>query len=528
MLPPLPNRTLFAAFTRILASTPDKVAHICGTQSFTFAQAYERSMRYAGGLARHGVQRGEAVAALLDNHVDTAHLYFGLGLVGMIQTPVNSAFKGIFLSHILNDSRASVLVIESAYCERLLEIADEVPHLKTVIVRGPMPAKPPAQFKWIDFDELQALEPAEPVEMKPWDIQGYFYTSGTSGPSKGVRVTYAQAYTFASREDDPRSSSEERSLVVMPLFHVAGQLYCVYQALIAGSCCVIEPVFSVSAFWRRVREERISTVLMVGAMGELLLQQPPREDDSDNPLELLISAPLMTDVHSFAKRFNVNVGVVYGITEFGCPILGRPEQVIGGECGFAREGFACKVVDENDIEVPRGTVGELVIRADVPWTLCDGYLGNPEATANQRRNLWAHTGDAFRQDDSGRFYFVDRIKDAIRRRGENVSSFEVEGCVNRFPAVLESAVVGVPSTVSEDEILVYIVCRPGHALDPAELTRFLASKMPYFTVPRFVEVVDELPKTQTNKVRKNVLRSRGLTSSTWDRVAAGVIVDRHS
>jgi crotonobetaine/carnitine-CoA ligase len=265
---------------------------------------------------------------------------------------------------------------------------------------------------------------------------------------------------------------------------------------------------------------------MLGAMAELLAQRAPADDDADNPLELAIMAPLAGDVAAFRRRFGVELAAVYGMSEIGAVLDGPPETVVGGEAGFPREGYELRLVDVDGAEVTPGAIGELLVRPRVPHTVMAGYHGLPEETARVLRDGWVHTGDAFRTDDEGRFFFCDRMKDALRRRGENISSFEVERTVNDHPAVYESAVVAVPSTLSEDEIKVVVVPQPDVTIDPAELTGFLVDRLPYFMVPRYVEIAQALPKTPTHKVQKALLRDAGVGPTTWDREAAGIRVTR--
>jgi crotonobetaine/carnitine-CoA ligase len=527
-LPDLRHRTLNHAFARALDPKPDAVAQIDREGRWTYAQAYDRSLRFAAGFERVGVNPGDRVAALLDNSFDTMHVYLGLGLTGRVQVPINTAYKGTFLSHVINDCGCSVIVVEGRYRGRLAMIADQIPDVSTVIVRGEADERLPAgRFRVIPLGELLTGPASAPRDIRPGEVQAYFYTSGTSGVSKGVRVPHAQAYTYASREDDPRAGDHERLLVVLPIFHLAGQMFGIYQSLISAATCVLEPAFSVGTFWNLVREHRITTTLLLGGMAQMVEQRPESDGDREHPLELVHMAPLVADVAAFRARFGVGIGSVYGSTEAGCPVIGAPETIVGGECGYPRPGYQCRVVDEHDVEVAVGEVGELVVRADEPWTMFDGYVGLPEATRTACRNLWFHTGDAFRADETGRLFFVDRVKDALRRRGENISSFEVERVINDYPAVLESAVVAVPAEHAEDEIKAVVVVREGATFDPAELVRFLIPRMPYFMVPKFVEVVPEMPRTPTQKVRKNVLRDSGVANA-WDREASGIVVTRNS
>jgi crotonobetaine/carnitine-CoA ligase len=236
--------------------------------------------------------------------------------------------------------------------------------------------------------------------------------------------------------------------------------------------------------------------------------------------------PLCEDAAAFSRRFGCDIYTVFNMTEVSTPILSGKNPSPLGTCGTPRPGVEVRIVDENDCEVAPGTVGELIVRTDAPWTMNHGYFRNPEATARAWRNGWFHTGDAFRADADGHYFFVDRIKDAIRRRGENISSFEVETEVCAHPAVKEAAAVAVPSEHAEDEVLVAVSLVEGASLDPAELIRFLLPRMAHFMVPRYVRVVPELPKTPTQKVQKHLVRSEGVTADTWDRVAAGIEVKR--
>jgi carnitine-CoA ligase len=525
-LPDIGDRTLLAAYERALGACPDEPAQLDRAGSWTFAESYERSLRLGAGLAAQGVGRGEPVALLLDNSLDFVHTWCGIGLRGMVEVPVNTAYVGRFLSHLLNDSGAAVAVVEDRYVERVLAVAGELTSLRTLVVRGDATTGGAAgRFRVVPFAELEG--PAQPpVRSAPSDLLAYMYTSGTTGLSKGVLISHAHAYTYASREDQERPRPGDRVLVTLPLFHLAGQWFGVYQSLIHRVPCVLEPGFSVSRFWDVVREHGITVTVMLGAMAELLQQQPPRPDDADNPLELAIMAPLASDVPGFRRRFGIEVAAVYGMSEIGAVLNGPPGTIVGGECGFPREGYELRLVDAAGAEVPAGQVGELWVRPEHPETVLAGYHNLPEKTAETIRDGWVHTGDAFRRDTEGRFFFADRMKDALRRRGENISSFEVERVINEFPAVYESAVVAVPSELTEDEIKAVVVPRPGERVDPAELTRFLVDRLPYFMVPRYVELAGELPRTPTQKVVKRVLRDAGVGAGVWDREAAGIVLRR--
>lgn len=523
-LPPVELRTVRAAYDRALDEVPDLPAQRDRTARYTTAESHERSLRITGGLAGLGVGSQEPVAVLLDNSLDTAHVWSGLGLGGMVEVPVNTAYKGGFLAHVLNDSAAPTLVVEDSYVERIARIAGDLTALRTLVVRGDTAAADGLGLRVVGFDELLASDPAPVAPIDAGDLIALMYTSGTTGLSKGVMVTHAHAYTYGSREDQARPAPGDRLLVTLPMFHLTGLWYGIYQGIIHRCPVVLEPAFSVSRFWPTIREHGITVTVMLGAMAELLQQVERRPDDADNPLELAIMAPLASDVTTFRRRFGIDLAAVYGMSEVGAVMNGPPETVIGGECGFAREGYDLRLVDPDGVEVPTGTVGELWVRPEDPRLVMRGYHGLPEKTAETLVDGWVHTGDAFRQDDEGRFFFSDRMKDALRRRGENVSSFEVERVINEHTDVYESAVVAVPSALTEDDIKAVVVPREGRVVDPRELSEFLIDRLPYFMVPRYLEFLDELPKTPTQKVHKHLLRETGATG--WDREAAGITLRR--
>lgn len=424
----------------------------------------------------------------------------------------------------VNDRGAAVAAIEQAYAARFAVVADDLAHPRTVVVRGGDGAELAGRFRVMFFAELlgaSASHPSRPRRTTCWAIS---YTSGTTGRSKAIPVPHAQAFTYAHWDERPLGPGTT-TLVTLPMSHLSGQWFGLYQGLITG-----RDAWSGHVSRRRVlgrgpgaRGQLHAAARRDGADTALRTERP---DDADNPLAIACVLPLPPDLDLFCRRFGVQLATVFGMTEVGCPIVAPAGSVEAGGAGRERPGYRCKVVDENDLEVPPGVVGELLERPEVPATVMQGYHNLPEQTPRTFRNLWLHTGDAFSRDESGEFYFRDRIKDAPRRRGENVSSFEVESVVNGHPAVAESAVVAVPSEMTEDDLELAVVLQPGAALDPAELIEYLVPRIPYFTVPRYVEVLDELPKTPTQKVQKAVLRANGLTEGTWDREAHGITVGK--
>jgi crotonobetaine/carnitine-CoA ligase len=509
---------------RRAAETPDKVYAIFqDDSSWTYAQLKEEVVRTAIGLQQLGVKQGDHVVSWLPNGPAAMRVWYALNYIGAVYVPINLAYRGGLLAHVVENSDAELIVAHADLAPRLADI-DRAKLRKIVQLGGE--AKPVADLEVLgeealspDGAELQPLE----REIMPWDTQSIIYTSGTTGPSKGVLSSYLHLYTTGAVIDV--LSSEDRYLLNLPLFHVGGTLPA-YIMLALGGSVVIVDAFNTETFWPVVRKHDITFVILLGVMAQFLAKVPEKPDDADNPLKTVSLIPFDFDPKPFCKRFGVQAITLFNMTEVSCPIIAEINPTALHSAGKPRPGVDCRVVDENDCEVPVGEVGELIVRADCPWTMNHGYYKNEEATAKAWRNGWFHTGDAFRQDAEGSFYFVDRMKDAIRRRGENISSFEVENEVQEHPAVNEVAVVAVPSDMAEDEVMAVVSLVPDRQLDPKELIEFLIPRMAHFMVPRYIRVVDELPKTPTAKVQKHKLKEQGITNDTWDREAHGVRIKR--
>ncbi|MGB3865465.1 MAG: AMP-binding protein [Xanthobacteraceae bacterium] len=527
VMPPLETRNVGAVFEDALANHPDKLAVRDEVRSLSYRELYDASLRLASGFIRLGVGRQGPVLLMLDNHVDFVLSWIGLSLTARVEVPVNTAYRGAIFAHVVNNCGARVIVIEDVYCDRLAEIADRLTDLTTIVVRGDLArAKFPSRFKVLGFDDLHGA-PAAPEKLDPWDLIGIMYTSGTTGLSKGVRVTHAHAYGYCTPAVFGAATPDDTNLVLLPLFHVGGQWAGLYNALIGRASAVVLPRFSATRFWDEAREYGCTNTMLLGAMASFLYRQPPLPNDADQPLKSIMMVPVMPELDDFMRRFGVKaVGTGFGSTEGSSIARARPGTATPGGAGWLRSDFEARIVDENDIDVPPGTAGEIIIRARDSWSIMDGYHAMPEATVAAWRNLWFHTGDIVRQEPSGQYVFVDRLKDALRRRGENVSSFEVEREILEHPAVLECAVVAVPSDASEDDIKACVVLKPEQTLDGASLLEFLLPRLPDFMVPRYVEFLAEMPKTPTEKIRKTELRTIGVNDRTWDRESVGFKVRR--
>jgi crotonobetaine/carnitine-CoA ligase len=478
----------------------------------------ESARRWAGLQRSVGVQAGDPVASLLPAVPVAYESWLGVAWLQAIEVPVNSMYRGTMLSYIIGHSEATVAVVSERFLPQLLEVAADLPRLRTVIVADA--TEPLPELPWQAHD-AQALLPtrAVPADLpppRPRDVACLIYTSGTTGPSKGVLMPWRELYEFAASTPPGLVDRSGAYYSSLPVFHASGKS-ALYLAALAGSRVAFRETFSVSHFWDDVRRYNCTAAGMVGVMASMLLAAPARPDDSDNPLERVMLGPLMPEIEEFTKRFGLRVTTGYGMTEIGAPLASGGYDIGDWRsCGRARSGYELRVVDDQDEEVPDGVVGELVVRSDEPWMLNSGYWRMPEATAAAWRNGWFHTGDGFRRDADGRFFFVDRMKDAIRRRGENISSFEVERLVLEHPSVVDVAAVPVPSPLGEDDVMVHVVAAPGSELTAEALHADLSRTMPTFMVPRYIELTDALPRTQTFRVRKVELRDRGVSPATFD------------
>lgn len=513
---------------RRAADAPDHVFAVFedGT-AWTHAELLDRVRATAAGLHSHGVRQGDAVVCWLPNGPDVVRFWFAINYLGAVYVPLNTAYRGNVLSHVVENSGARLAIADGRLAPRLAD-CETLGDLVAVAVVGPGPG--PGELPRLDLLDAGDLAvargapepPPRPVE--PWDTQAILYTSGTTGPSKGVLTSYVQTHEmFGPRTMRGIIGPGDRFMINMPMFHVGGASL-LYAMLIHGGSVAVVDRFSTDRFWPQIRATGSTIVFLLGVMAMFVERRPAEPDDASNPLTTVFMVPVVDDLAGFRRRFGVDVVSIYNMTELSAPLITDLNPTIAGTCGRARPGVEVRLVDDHDREVATGDVGEIVVRSDLPWALNHGYHRMPEATAAAWRNGWFHTGDTARRDAVGNVFFVDRLKDTIRRRGENISSVEVETEVLAHPAVREAAAVAAHSELAEDEVLVVLALVPGAALDPAELIEFLRPRCAHYMIPRYVRIVAELPKTPTAKVRKAELRAEGVAPGTWDRDAAGVVV----
>lgn len=523
---------------RAVDTCPDKTWIATEDYRLTFAEVDALSNRMAHGFLSQGLEPGETMLFMLPDVADYVATWVACSKTGIVEVPVNTAYRGDILVHVINDSRARVLICDAEYLDRLEAITDRLHTLRRVFVYARSDAGVAATprlagnceiipFAALCPDDTSALDHIPNIS----DLMAIMYTSGTTGASKGVMIAHAHAYEYAVGAADGLEIGPDDVYYTagLPLFHVAGKWGVVYAAALRGATAAFPERFSTTGFWDDVRTYGATTTFLLGAMANFLQRQPERRDDADTPLEKVLMCPLLPDVDDFAQRFGARIATAYGSTEVGAPVympLGTPVSDVQFVGPVRSDKFTVCVLDDNDFEVPPGALGEIAVRPKEPWITMMGYWNQPEWTVHMWRNQWLHSGDAGRYDEDGNIYFVDRIKDAIRRRGENISSMEVEAVVSQHPAIAECAVFPVESEYSEQDVAATIVLKPNQDLDMEQLIRWLEPRMAYFMVPRYITIAAELPKTPTGKIQKYTLREHGVTDRTWDREAAGVTVAR--
>ncbi len=503
-------------------------------KAWSFDEVERQVNRVAHGLRAQGIGKGDMVALLLPNCLEFIFSWFALNRLGAVEVAISDAYSGRFLAHPLTLSQARILITTPELAERVIEIEADLPDLTHVfLVDGAASIDAlQARSKRLEFAAYANLvsdrEDPPDVVVLPQDPAAVLMTSGTTGPSKGVVMRNSQMYFFAEEDVQlMRLSAAGVHMTGFPLFHGNAQFLTVYPCLIAGAQCVLYPRLSASQWSGRARRSGATVTNLLGATMSFILNQPSHEDDRAHNLRCIYAAPLSpTLAPRFSERFGVDDFVDgFGQTEISNIFMTPPgaPRPPGASGVLVDQWFEARLVEpETGMPVPQGESGELWIRPKLPGIVAHEYLGMPEKTVEAWRDLWFHTGDVMRADAEGWYYFVDRVKDALRRRGENISSFEVEAAINSHAAVASSAVIGVRADeeAGEDEVMAFVVLQPGAAVSPAAIADHCAGELPDFMVPRYIEFVDALPLTATEKVRKTELRARGVGASTWDRQEA--------
>ncbi len=495
--------------------------------SMTFSQAHLTANQVARFLQALHVSKGDTVAVLLPNCMDHCRAWFGISRLGAIHVAINIDYKGSFLKHVLNNSGARIIITAATLFDRIAGIEDELTDLAEVVTIGEVSSAKFRRLRIHHFSDYEKFNGGElDVLVTYRDLACIMYTSGTTGPAKGVLMPHAHTYLFGLGTIDNMGLTESDAFyIVLPLFHANALFMQLYASLIIGCKAVIRSRFSASAWIGDIVQYQATITNSLGVVSAFVLNQPPSDLDKKHRLHTIGVAPNVPELEDkLRERFAIkNVIGLYGMTEVNIPLYTQPGLSRPGSCGRVWDRyFEVKIVDaDSDDEMPRREVGEIVVRPKQPFGFMAGYNALPDKTVEAWRNFWFHTGDAAWMDNEGYVYFVDRIKDCIRRRGENISSFEIEEVIGQHQAVAEVAAVAVESPISggEDEVKVVVVRKPGQSLAHEELLSYCQQHMPRFAVPRFIEFVASLPKTPTSKVQKNLLRKSGVTPATWDSEA---------
>ncbi|MFP6774049.1 MAG: AMP-binding protein, partial [Alphaproteobacteria bacterium] len=508
--------------------------------SLTYGSLDRDSDDVARKLAALGVSPGDRVMVMLKNRIEFMLAMMGIMKMGALFVPINTELKGAFLQHQMRNAEPRAIFLDYDLRDAFDVVTGGSDELTaTIYVAGDVPDDRPAVLAGasaLTFAAFMAGDSAGDevlVDAQPHDIACIMYTSGTTGPSKGVLMPHAHCYQFGKGiVDNTEMTAEDRQFICMPLFHAMGLLMQAISTLITGSQAYCIERFSPNTWLDDVRGYGATVTNALGVIPEFIFRTPETEHDLDNKLRKVLAVPLAAEWgEGMEKRFGFKFVQGYGMTEINLPCYTQDDDpLVPGIAGHVLDDmFELRVVDAaTDAEMPQGEIGEIVVRPKVPFVFNQGYFRMPEKTVEAWRNLWFQTSDAGYFDEQGRLYYADRIKDRIRRRGENISSFEIEQVINDYPEVIESAVVGirVEGAGGEDEVKAYIVTNGGQDIDNIALLDYCAENIPRFAVPRYIEAVEAVAKTATGKIQKEPLRQAGITNRTWDRDSVGYKIAR--
>jgi carnitine-CoA ligase len=535
------DSSVLALLDRRLAAEPDgEYLDVCGT-TVTAAEVADTAGRLAASLTGLGIRPGDRVATLLENSIEGALAWWGIVHAGAVAVPVNTAYKGEYLRHQLADSGSRVLVVADDLAGRASAVVPDLPDLAHLVVVGDAPgssgASPVGGAATHRWEDLLSAEPAPPADVRPGDLATFVYTGGTTGPSKGCMLSHNYHEALARQIGLCWGrTADDVVWTPLPLFHFNAIVTAVLGPLVYGGRAAIYRRFSVSNFWPEMNRTGATITSTLGTMAYLLAHDVDRPEmprsgapEANTSLRLIGAAPLPVEVDDVLRsRFGVETfSGAYGVTEASLiswqPPGTRNKPNAAGVVND--EFFDVRIFDDDDTEVVPGVDGEVVVRPKRPHVMFEGYWGRPEATVEASRNWWYHTGDIGRVDEDGFLFFVDRKADYLRRRGENISSFEVERILMSHGSLADVAVHAVPSELTEDDLKVTATLKEGVSLTEEELFRWCIDQLPYFALPRYVEFRESLPRSPVGRVLKRDLRAEG-PGKAWDADAAGITYDR--
>lgn len=520
LLPPLRERTVDTLWRRAVDRNPDGVFLVIEADEYTYREAEQHVAATVQVLRSGGLGRGDHLAVLLDNRAEYVWLLLAVGRIGAVAVPIHAEARGALLAHFFRSTDCSYAVIGASYAAGVDEVlVDSRPDTVWIVDDRPdgdvgEVAAPPigrVQHAFVPQDDV-AQEPSAAPRFS--DTYLLMFTSGTSGPSKAAVVSQAQPITHALKIAEACGwQPDERFYTCLPLSHANAQCHTLFPCIGLGATMVLGRRFSVSRFWTDVNRFDCTAISLLGSMLQLLWKKDPAPEERDNRVSTVLVVPFPHNVQEFDDRYDARFGTLYGLTECAPVSITRPGEDYGRAVGMAgrvlREHNDVRIVDNDDIEVPTGTVGEILVRRHDPYITVQRYYGRERETWEDFRNLWFHTGDFGYLDDEDYLYFTGRKSDSLRRRGENVSIRELEDALHAFDGVLEAAVIAVPSDLgdmSEDDIAVYFTVKPDAGLTAESLHEMAQANLSRYMMPRYVRIVDEFAKTPTAKIRKDVLR----------------------
>lgn len=516
--------TVIDALDRAVADQPESILLDFGGDLFSYSDVDTLSNRMAHALEDLGLQRGETLVSMLDNNVDAVVSWLAVNKLSAVSVPINTALRGAFLAHQISDADCKILICEADYLERVAAIADGLPNLELILVRGELVELAECSKRVLVLDEYRGTND-EGFESKPSpsDLACIIYTSGTTGPSKGCMLSYNFMCSLARLQlRAGPATKDDITITPLPLFHMNALCVGIISNILVGARVAIVPRFSVSKFWPEVERSGATIASILGSMGWLLAQAPDNEAmlNCVGQIHTVRGNPFTEEAKRIWRdRFGAGQvgGNGYGLTE-ACVItsLAGGDYAAPGSSGKRIPEYDVRIVDDLDREVPTNTPGEVVVRPLHPDIMFMGYWRRPEETLKLMRNMWFHTGDIGKFDEDGFFYFIDRKKDYLRRRGENISSFEMEAAFSDHPDIAEVAVHAVPSDKGEDDVKITAILRDGATLAEEALFHWSLDVVPYYALPRYIEFRSSLPKNPQGRVLKYLLRDEGKTDATWD------------
>ena len=496
---------------------------VCG-RSASFEEMLQISNRLARGLRGLGVGKFDRVAMLLPNCFELVATWFATASLGGIEVPNNPGLKGDLLCHNLDNCGAGVLVTDVNALPELARIQESLPDLRALVLVGADPSE--ARAAGIKLDHIvgyeECLAPSPDFSLADIhysDPMAILYTSGTTGPAKGALMSHHHCYSWAAAmAHNLGYTAHDSYFSALPLFHTDAQMFGVYLPLIYGTRATLVETFSASRFWDQLRKSGATATNLLGAMAVILQRAPQSDQDASNPVRICQCIPMVPDKQAFEARFDMQLVTGYGQTETSFVTLDTADETRAGSCGRPHPDWDVAIVDEKDEPLPAGSIGEIVSRPNKSWSMFSGYYRADAKTVQTFRNLWYHSGDAGFMDKDGWLYFKHRLNEAIRRRGENISAYEVETIADKHPDIVESAAFGIPSAFTEEDIMVVALRKAGSTLQPADLLDHFRAEAPRHVVPRYIEITDTpLPRTPTEKIARNTLRQRGISIATFDR-----------